>query len=302
VGGRSWDALAERTFDAIASLIELARAPRAAPLGMAAFLGKVQWYDLLCRSKLACYQQVYTFARRQPGGTVDDVPPGVVEELLASVALSAWWTVPLHRPFEPVVLATDASTGYGFGGSVASLPLGEVRQLSRLCSRVGDRVVLDPSDGASPAPPALGRRHHLSATKSCFRDVFSIKAKRTAHINVMEVGALNMGLEWWLRDAKRHHKRAVILLDSRVAIGGAAKGRSSSGPLLHGLRRTAALILAGSLQPYFVFIGTSDNPADAPSRGCTKRARDDRLTRYVNRIERSWDRLQNSPACCGNAP
>ena len=78
----------------------------------------------------------------------------------------------------------------------------------------------------------------------------------------MEVAALNMGLSWALRSTKRHDTRLVLLVDSKVAIGGAAKGRSSSKALLRELRRTAALTLAGSLQVHYVYIHTKENPAD----------------------------------------
>ena len=285
VDGRMWNAPPQRILAAIEDLTVLMERPHCAPLVMAAYLGKLTWYDLLCRPKLSCYQVVYEFTRRADGTAPVSVPREVTDELFTSVALTPWWTVPLERPFHNTVLATDASTDYGFGGAAMDFELDELRQLSRLCSKAGDRVVLDPP-GDVVGASGLGKRHRLGASKHEFRTVFSIPAKFKTHINIMEVGALNMGLKWWLRNPARHDRRLVLLLDSKVALGGAAKGRSSSGPLLHALRQTAALVMAGALQPYYVFIGTRDNPADKPSRGCSTRARDTRLVRKVHTLKR----------------
>ena len=184
--------------------------------------------------------------------------------------------------------------------------------MSRLCSQVGEGVTLsDSAPTALPLPgnglevqpkpaPVLTRRLKLQAKQADFRTIFAVRATRPAHINILEAESLNLGISWFLRRPERHNKRLVILLDSRVALGGASKGRSSSGPLLRCLRRTAALTLAGQLQPYYVFVGTSDNPADAPSRGHLRRTRQPaslkKLRRHTQRIEASVRRLVD----CGN--
>ena len=113
--------------------------------------------------------------------------------------------------------------------------------------------------------------------------IFSIRAKQAAHINILEAQGLNLGLAWFLRRPERHNRRVVVLLDSRVALGGASKGRSSSGPLLRALRRTTALTLAGQLQPYYVYISSGEMPADAPSRGLLRRRREGAAAKLVRR-------------------
>lgn len=137
---------------------------------------------------------------------------------------------------------------------------------------MGESVVLDSKD--MPPSAFKGRRHKLGPKRRDFKTIFSIRARHNAHINLKEAVALNLGIEWVLRCKGRRGKRVVFLLDSKVVIGGAAKGRSNSKPLLRELRRTAALLLAGSIQPYFVYIGTKDNPADAPSRGAHRAKRE----------------------------
>ena len=58
-----------------------------------------------------------------------------------------------------------------------------------------------------------------------------------------------------------------MLIDSKVVIGAVTKGRSSSLPLNGVLRRIASLCFAGGLILRCVFVLTSHNPGDWPSRG-----------------------------------
>ena len=83
----------------------------------------------------------------------------------------------------------------------------------------------------------------------------------------MEGRALLRYVRWILRSKKRFGHRLVVLLDSKVVIGAVTKGRSSSRPLNALLRQLAALCFAGGLVLHCVFIPTSHNPSDWPSRG-----------------------------------
>ena len=298
VDGLSWSAPAERIYSAVGELVELMDVPRCQPLAMRRYMGSLQWYDLLCRPKLSCYNKVYAFERLEPQKTITQVSDDVLDELLTSVALTPWWHVPLERSFAPFFLATDASTEFGFGGSIAEAEIDEVRNVSRLCTRSGDSVVLD--DTAATTNDTAYRRHRLGPRRKHFKTVFSIRAKHKAHINLLEVGAINLGLEWMLRSRLRHGKRVVMLVDSKVAIGGAAKGRSNSLPLLRELRRTAALTMAGSLQPYYVYINTHDNPADAPSRGVHRCSREPKFVKKWRHHEQQQDRIIQRLRDCGH--
>ena len=70
-----------------------------------------------------------------------------------------------------------------------------------------------------------------------------------------------------LRAPRHFNHRLIVLVDSKVVVGAAAKGRSSSAPLNRLLRRLAALCFADWLVLHIVLIPTAHNPADAPSRG-----------------------------------
>ena len=151
VDGCRWEAPAARSYYAVADLLELLSNPSCSPLAMASYLGGVQWYDLLCRPKLACYNTVYGFLRLQPQRSARPVPAEILEELLLSVALTPWWAVDLRREFAPLMLATDASTSFGFGAAVADASTAELRKISRLCS-LATATALSSRLKVSPAP------------------------------------------------------------------------------------------------------------------------------------------------------
>ena len=78
--------------------------------------------------------------------------------------------------------------------------------------------------------------------------------------------ALVLFLRWLLQFKSHRSTRVVVLLDSAALLAAAAIGRSSS--LLNRLlRKVVALALAGSIHPRLLFVPSSENPADLPSRG-----------------------------------
>ena len=81
----------------------------------------------------------------------------MLDEVLTSAALTPWWSIPLDRPFSTTILATDASTSFGFGASAAEISENEVKSLCRLCSQTGDAVTLQPTENTC-APKGEGTR------------------------------------------------------------------------------------------------------------------------------------------------
>ena len=90
--------------------------------------------------------------------------------------------------------------------------------------------------------------------------------ERQAHINVLEMEALLATFKWKSRGAQRLQGRVIHFCDSQVCIAVACKGRSSSFLLQRLLSRLNALLLATSCHPYYVYVRSELNPADAPSR------------------------------------
>lgn len=87
--------------------------------------------------------------------------------------------------------------------------------------------------------------------------------KFPAHINVLESHSyLALLKNLALKDSCRF----VAVLDSRVAKGAHAKGRTSARMLLPSLRKSASLQIAGGLYPAYGFAPTRLNTADAPTR------------------------------------
>ena len=86
------------------------------------------------------------------------------------------------------------------------------------------------------------------------------------HINVPEVQEVLAALKWFARRADRHHSRLGLLIDSQVVLAVCAKGRSSSRRLNHLVQRIDAQILACNLYPFYGYVTSKTNPADAPSR------------------------------------
>ena len=86
---------------------------------------------------------------------------------------------------------------------------------------------------------------------------------KPGHINILQSRAF-VGLERRLLDLGGD-RRFTALLDSRVAKGAHAKGRSSSRALRPSLLRSCSYQIAGNIYPSFGFAPTRINTADAPS-------------------------------------
>lgn len=87
---------------------------------------------------------------------------------------------------------------------------------------------------------------------------------KPGHINVLESRAF-VALEKRLLD-QGGNRRFNVFLDSRVAKGAHAKGRSSALSLRPSLLRSCSYQIAGNLYPAYGFAPTRLNTADAPSR------------------------------------
>ena len=137
-------------------------------------------------------------------------------------------------------------------------------------SKAGERVLLEGSELPAEAEVrsrALGRRHRLGLSFADFEVLFSFRVTAPAHINLEEQRALIRYVQWLLRSPSRFGTRVVVLVDSRVVVGGTTKGRSGSAALNVLLRRLAALTLAGGVLLHLVFVPSAHNPSDPPSRG-----------------------------------
>jgi hypothetical protein len=299
VDGTHWWPPASKMWHLIYAAIYLATERRASWVSVLAFQGTLQWFDLLQRLKLSMYQEVYGFAKRQPEWDVVDVPTDVLIELVCGVGLAPYWAFDMTVPHLPFLGATDASIEFGYGACVARMGVNKLREIARLDSKVGDHVELGANMDVGSFTPRLGRPHHLGLSLSDFHVVLCLKVVDDEHINLREGRAFIAYLRWILRAWSRHGHRVVVLVDSKVWLGAAAKGRSSSWSLNCLLRRVAALVMAAGLQLHLIFVPSAHNPSDPPSRGRRPRceARERRFRPEPQRLQRlqEWLRKMEEP-------
>ena len=113
--------------------------------------------------------------------------------------------------------------------------------------------------------PSGWPRRGVDANRWLWRTCLSFK-QGGSHINVLELQALLTAVAWRMRSRANIGTRFIHFCDSQVSIAVACKGRSQSRQLQSILMRLNALLLATSSHPFWVFVRSELNPADAPSR------------------------------------
>ena len=123
--------------------------------------------------------------------------------------------------------------------------------------------------------------------------------KNQSHINVLEVSAVLSALKQQLQKERRI--RLNVLIDSMVAKGALAKGRSSARTLCPVMKRVAAVVLAGDFYVSYNYAATKLNVADDPTRDRSLReGAQTSVSHYVG-VEELRDRRMNflSPGVSG---
>lgn len=97
-----------------------------------------------------------------------------------------------------------------------------------------------------------------------FTEVFRFSFAKPGHINVNETRAYKS----WIKSMAKGHRnsRFLGLLDSRVTLGAAAKGRSSSYAISRVLRGSLGYVISGNLYPGGLRCYSKANRADELSR------------------------------------
>ena len=171
-------------------------------------------------------------------------------------------------------MASDASSVYGFGVSVADCGADLVREVGRSGVKPGTLLRLT-RDGRSPDEederPRVGEAVRVPLSKAAFATVVSARKKHDAHSGALEAHGVTLSLRWLLRSPGRHSKRTTLLIDARAVLGAVGKGRSSAPTIAREIRKIGAHILAGDLLIKAAYIPSEKNPADAPSRGIVRR-------------------------------
>ena len=211
-------------------------------------------------------------------------PRAARDELLAAALLAPLLRTEVTTPVSTRVLASDAAPG-GQGGASADIAVDAAKELWRLRERRGghltairaqtlvraDRLaakaeVFDAYDeGRAPCMFPRTWVDEMCASLQ-FQPTFSAPIKTDVHINVGEAIARRTTIRRLTRQPACRRKRHVVLLDSRVLLGAAVKGRSPSRRLNAVLKHSVPDILAFQLQLGHAWVSTAFNPADGPSR------------------------------------
>lgn len=137
--------------------------------------------------------------------------------------------------------------------------------------RVGLASEAETFDFVSPEPSAEPRAWFEDpewigelADSLKFRKVFQYHFKSRNHINVQESRVYAS----WIKHCARAHRdsRLVGLLDSRVTIGAASKGRSSSYAISRVLKQSIPYVIGSNLYPGTLHVYSGQNRGDGPSR------------------------------------
>ena len=161
-----------------------------------------------------------TFMVSQTGVRIngENIPSRVLGELVLSALLAIFWSADLRRPLLPLICCSDASSSFGFGGSILKTSDDVVQKLARLALKDDTFAVLDNGARARDYHQRIGSLHGIGVSRDAFTHVFSVRQTRDDHINRQEGEALLLMLLWILRSSMRHASRVVILLDSAVLL------------------------------------------------------------------------------------
>lgn len=266
------------------------------------------WYALLRRPALSVFWECYAWldkVRRGPPQGLRPIrlPRGVISEVLVMASLGPLLAMALDGVPSTDAYAFDASH-WGAGVVRTELPAAAILSEMENAEMKGARTVLypdrlraasphaepDAEPGASedfvdfepeveppesdsgqlPGPIGVVE----DALRASWATAVQFPWQHEAHINVLEAEAYLSTLKHIARTSANVGKEFVVYGDSQVVIGAAAKGRSGSYLLNAVLRRSCAVLLAFDVTTYLRYIPTAQNPADGPSRGHRRAARE----------------------------
>lgn len=217
---------------------------------VASLVGAWSWGFLIKRSFFAIFQSVYRFIRVADLRTYS-LWKTVKRELIWACSLAPLMSFTFDKPIFDRVIATDAST-VAFGVVQSHISTQSTHTLMHsFFTRSRD----------TPSYPAPDMSLFTS-----WSTLFSAPWLYPAHINVLEMIALVLGVRWLVSRPRAFGHRVLFLCDSSACVGAVNKGRSSAFKLLQKLRPLTALLLAHDIALEVAWVPSKENPADAPSR------------------------------------
>ena len=227
---------------------------------------------------MSLLEQVYVAQRGRLAGDVVALSPALISELWLLVTLAPLACTNLRASTLPELHLTDASN-WGTAHVTATLELPLARELHRhalvrglwnklltpwkVWLKEAGRLLLDEElpDGVPLVTHPLWCE---LAQILQFRPGHRRRARRRAHINILEVMAILI-LEETLAE-RSPGTRPLVGSDSQVSIAALLKGRSSSPAINRCLQRSLANHLGAELYPSYGFVPSMLNVADDPTR------------------------------------
>ena len=254
------------------SVVELASGPNArelSPYELLAVPGTYNWLARLNRPLFGAIGEAYAFGHGGDPRRRRSLPPAAVRDLVLGVALLPLAEVDFCMPWHPGIVATDASSVFGFGVAVARASAASVAALGRhsLTKETVAELLADPAEAPIERKPRRGVRVDVPVSRSRFRVTLSARAQFQAHSGGLELHGAQLALEQFLRDPRHLGHRLVMLMDAKAPMYGIVKGRSNAVTLARGTQRVDALLLAGGTRLHLFYIPSEVNPGDPPSRG-----------------------------------
>ena len=219
----------------------------------------------ICMSLL---QDTYTWCDKLKPGLNYQLPSSVREELLWMGLCLPVMHANMRWPVSQRIGASDASSTGG-GRAVTYTEPHIAQTLFRFSEHIGEAVRLDWQEGSLAPPSAMhAAPSELEGLMLAHTWTTSHKCKfaHKQHINILELKMVKAELVDLVQKIPTAH-RAVLLVDSRVAIGAFCKGRSSSRQLNRILRSMIGWSIAGEKSLHLIWVQSKSNPPDHPSRG-----------------------------------
>eukprot|EP00971_Amphidinium_carterae_P163105 3233581-Amphidinium_carterae.1 len=196
------------------------------------------------------------------------------DELWGLTLLHPFMKVHLEAVVHPCIYATDATTSWGAVtrkvASVHEALFMWSRKRPRharmwTCQYNRDNDLLTPEPGSS----VLGRDMEMEQVLETmqFTECFRFRFHEEEHINRLEGQAAKAAVKFAVRDQMHWGKRLVLLVDSQVIVHVLQRGRSSSRALNQMMRSLLPHLLGSKTTLVPLWVHTSCNPADDPTRG-----------------------------------
>ncbi|CAE7669804.1 osm1 [Symbiodinium sp. CCMP2592] len=221
------------------------------------------------RELYSLMHHLYKYIDRMPQKRWIPIPKHIQDELRSCALHLPFAKCSMRRRLQRQVCATDATPTTG-GAVMADVPVELASELWRRTELRGQAVRLDRErdlqlDATVPEEPSK----FGSVVAECvhWRIISGYTFRQTSHINLQEARALRRELIKLAADPSWRNSLVVCLNDSNVVVGAFTKGRSSSYRLNGILRGLVPHLVLANLGVGLIWIETSSNRADQPSRG-----------------------------------